>query len=103
MSVYFFRILVILLRRKIIYRPTTNSRVYSFLTVFRIRPNSFSVMRPKYHKFWNWHHHCVRRLALFLTAINIVLGNQVRSEVPVTRGRAGMVSRLPFWLPSYHL
>ncbi|ONK80366.1 uncharacterized protein A4U43_C01F16880 [Asparagus officinalis] len=43
------------------------------VTAFFIHPDKDSKIR----KYWNWYHHWVGRLALFLASVNIVLGIQV--------------------------
>lgn len=40
---------------------------------FFLRPDKDSKVR----KFWNWYHHWVGRLALFLAAVNIIIGIRV--------------------------
>lgn len=47
------------------------------ILAFFLRPNKDS----KYRKYWNWYHHWVGRLVLFLAAVNIVVG--------INAGRAG--------------
>lgn len=43
------------------------------ILAFFLRPNKDS----KYRSYWNWYHHWFGRLALFFTAVNIVIGIRI--------------------------
>lgn len=63
--------------------------VLSILQViaFFVRPEKDSKIR----RYWNWYHHWVGRLALFLAAVNIVLGIHVGGAGPSWKVGYGVV------------
>lgn len=54
------------------------------VSAFCLRPNKDAKIR----KYWNWYHHWVGRLTLFLAAVNIVLGIEL--------GGAGIVWKVGY-------